>query len=109
MDLDPPPRPFLACLAVARADEEAPEPALEAVGLAKCGDVPPGGDERLLRGVPGPLAVVEDQQGDGVEPVDRLTRQLAERIVIARHRLQDQVPPHRASGIGATHSVALTG
>ena len=95
--LDRPPRSSPLGLAIARADEQAVEPGLEAVGVTQRRDVAPGGDERLLGGVLGPLIVAQDQTGDGVEPADREARQLRERLVIARHRPSDQVPPHRAS------------
>jgi hypothetical protein len=84
-----------ACLAVARVHEESSQPRLEAVGVAEGGDVAPGQDERLLGRVVGPVAIGQDQPGDAEELVDREARKLAERLVIARHRPLDQVPPHR--------------
>ena len=73
------------------------QPGVEAVGIAERGEVAPGGDERLLGGVLGPMVVPQDQTGDGIEPADRGARQLRERPVIACHRPFDQVPMHRAS------------
>ena len=57
----------------------------------------PGGDERLLRGVLGPIAVPQDESGDGVELVDREAFKLRERLLIARHRSLHEIPLHRDS------------
>ena len=45
---------------IAGTHDEPVQPRVEPVGVAQPADVPPGGDERLLDGVLGALAVVED-------------------------------------------------
>ena len=73
------------------------QPGLEAVGVTQAPDVAPGGDERLLRGVLGPVTVPEDEMRGGVEPVDPAASQLREGLSIARHRSLDEIPLHRDS------------
>ena len=50
---------MLACLAIARVDEQPSDPGLELVGVPQALEVSPGGEQRLLRRVLG-LGVVSD-------------------------------------------------
>ena len=72
-------RPFR--FLVAGVDEQSSQPGIEAIGVTQGGDVTPREDERLLRGVLGPISVGEDEPGDGVELVDREADKLRERLV----------------------------
>ena len=58
-----------AGLRVARVDEQALEPGVEAVRIAEAGQLSPGDHQRLLHGVLGPSDIPEDPLGDRHEPV----------------------------------------
>jgi hypothetical protein len=55
-------------------DDEAMEPGLEPLVVAKRREVPPGADQRLLHCVLRPVAVAQDPVGEGVAAVDVLRR-----------------------------------
>ena len=59
------------------------DPALEAIRIAKRGQVPPGSDETLLDRVPRELVVPEDQSGSRIQPRDEREGQHGEGIAIA--------------------------
>jgi hypothetical protein len=100
---------LLACLAIARVDEQAPQPRLEAVGIAQAAQIAPGGEQRLLGRILGPFAVPEDESRDGVEPVDPEASQLRERLSIPHHRSLHEVPLHRDSALGGPADLAVLG
>ena len=97
MDLHAPPPSTAARFAIARVDQQAMEPGLEAVGVAQASQTSPGGHEGFLCGVLGSAVISQDQPGHDVEPIDRDARQLSERVVIARHRPFHEIPLHRGS------------
>ena len=88
--------PVTARLAIARVDEQAAKPDLEAVGVTSA-PMPARHHQGILDGIVRSLLVMEDQPGDDIEPVDREACQVRERLVIVCHRPLDQVPLHRAS------------
>jgi len=82
LDLDGSPTPDPR-LIDAGSDDEAMEPGVEPVGVAKSRQVPPGPDQRLLDRVPRELAVPKDQPGSRVEPRDCAGGELSEGVMIA--------------------------
>ena len=107
LDFETPPPASFASFAIARIDEQAVKPRLEAIGIPQAVEAPPGRDKRVLRSVLGSRVVAEDQPGDDVEPADRDARQLTERVVIARHRPLNEIPLHPGLQLGAASVVAL--
>ena len=57
-------------LVVAGADEQPPQPGVEAVVVSQAREVAPGSDERLLHRVLRSRAVAQHERGSGVEPID---------------------------------------
>ncbi len=51
------------------------EPGLEPLGLAQCRQIPPGAEQRLLRGILRTVAITKDPVGEGVAAIDVLRRQ----------------------------------
>src|SRR4029078_10561136 len=80
-------------LAIDAADEDAMQPGVEAIRVAKAAQVAPGDDERLLDRVVGEVAVVEHQLGNVEEAADRGGRELGERGPIASPCPLDPVQP----------------
>ena len=74
----------------AGADDEAAEPALEAIRIAEGGQVPPGSDEALLDRVSRELVVPEDQSGSRIQPRDERAGQHGEGVMIAPLRSLDE-------------------
>ena len=75
--------PLASGLPVAGADDEATEPGVDAIDVAKAADVPPGGDQGLLDGIVGAIAVAQDQAGDGIQSADRPVDEHGEGVMIA--------------------------
>ena len=74
----------------AGTDDETSEPALEAIRIAKRGQVPPGSDETLLDRVSRELVVPEDQSGSRIQPRDERAGQHGEGVMIAPLRSLDE-------------------
>ena len=70
-------------LGVARVDEEATQPGLEAGRVAEGGQAPPGRDEGALQGILGEVGVAQDPRGDRVHPVAGQLDQRRECLSIA--------------------------
>ena len=62
-------------LHVAGVNDETMEPGLEPLGIAQRRQIPPGAEQRLLRGVLRTIAITEDPVGEGVAAIDVLRRQ----------------------------------
>ena len=62
-------------LHVAGVDDEPMEPGLEPLGVAQRRQVPPGAEQRLLRGILRTVAITKDPVGEGVAAIDVLRRQ----------------------------------
>ena len=75
--------PEPARLIDAGAVEQPVEPGVEAIGVAQCGQVTPGADERLLDGVLGLVGIAQDEPGGGVQPEDRGAGERGEGVMIA--------------------------
>ena len=76
---------------VARVDEEALEPGVEAVRIAEAGQLTPGDHQRLLHGILGPSDVPEDPLGDRHEPVAMRPGQDGERLPVPALGLLDEI------------------
>jgi hypothetical protein len=91
-------------------DDEAMEPGVEPVGVAKSRQVTPGTDERFLDGIARELTVPEDQPGSRVQPRKTVIEQLREGGMLASTCSLDEVSlVHGRLGSigGATMAVAL--
>ena len=80
-----------ARLRVARVDEEALEPGVEAVRIAETGQLTPGDHQRLLHGILGPSDVPEDPLGDRHQPVTMRPGQDGECLPVPALGLLDEV------------------
>ena len=79
--------------------DEAMEPGVEAVGIAKSRQVPPGSDESVLDRVACELRVPEDEAGHLVQPHDGRAGELGEGVMIAlRCSLDETSLVHLALG-----------
>lgn len=67
----------------ARMHDELAEPGIEAIGIAKGGQVAPGSDESVLHGIACELRISQDQPGGAIEACDGGAGQLRERIMVA--------------------------
>ena len=76
---------------VARVDEKALQPGVEAVRIAEAGQLTPGDHQRLLHGVLGPSDVPEDPLGDRHEPVAMRPGQDGECLPVAALGLLDEI------------------
>ena len=76
-------RPAPPQLVVAGMHQEAVEPGVEPVGIAKGPEIPPGLGERLLDGVLGLVGIAQDQPGGAIEPADRGEGERVEGVEIA--------------------------
>jgi hypothetical protein len=70
--------------------EESLQPGVEAVRIAKTGQVAPGADHGLLDGVARELPVAEDQTGGRVQPRETHVEELGEGLMIASPRPFDE-------------------
>ena len=89
-------------------DRDPLEPRVEAIGLAQVPDLPPRGDERLLRGVAGIGLVAQDGEGQSVHGIGPGAHDLLERVEVAVAgpvgdrpvgRGADRLPPEARSTI----------
>ena len=71
VDLHAPPPSTAARFAIARVDQQAMEPRLEAIGVTQAGQASQGGHEGFLSGVLGSAVISQDESGHNVEPIDR--------------------------------------
>ena len=62
-------------LHVAGVNDETMEPGLEPLRIAQRRQIPPGADQRLLRGILRTVAVTEDAVREGEAAIDVLRRQ----------------------------------
>ena len=91
------------------AGDEAAEPGLEAIRIAKRRQVPPGPDESLLDRVSRELGVPEDQAGGRVQPRDERAGEHGEGVMIASLRSLDELSlVHGSPFVPARCSYALT-
>ena len=97
MNFDGLPPAAPARFAIARVDEQAVEPWPEPIGISQAGQPAPGSHQSFLGCLLGLSVVTKDQAGNGMEPSDLGACQLFERVVIARHRLYNEIPLHRVS------------
>src|SRR4051812_48771444 len=82
LDLDRP-AAAPAYLVEAGVHEEATQPRVEPIGIAKSRQIPPGPNEAILDGVLRPIGIAEDQPRGGVQSTDRGARQDREGVMIA--------------------------
>jgi hypothetical protein len=98
------PEAAMPSLAVAGPDEEPVEPGVERRRVSQLGQVPPRSQERLLDGVLGEVRPAEDALRDGVQPVDRGSRELVEGVPVAalrtNHEFRAQPSPPLACRSG---------
>jgi hypothetical protein len=107
LQLDPA-TPSPSKLVLAGPDEEAIQPAVEALRIPQAPEVDPGANERILHGIARELAVSEDEPGRGVQAVDGRAGEDRERVVVAALRARHQVSLHAAHLlVVATPMVAL--
>ena len=86
--------PVPTCLAVAGTDDEAMEPAIEALRIAHRPDVEPGRDQRLLDRVSGGIVASQDQAGRPMQTVERLGGQGREGVLVAGRGPEDEISLH---------------
>jgi hypothetical protein len=67
-------------------DEQPPRPRLEALAVAEPWQLPPGVDEGILDGVLRVVRVVQDEAGDGMEPIEPIVDEAGEGVMVAGHR-----------------------
>ena len=91
--------PLLLRELVAGAHGQAVEPGLPRVGVTQGVHVLPGQDERVLHGVLGAVAVAQDEGGDGIQPGDRSSRQVGERLEVTRPRSFHELSLHVATDV----------
>jgi len=88
--------------------DQAMQPGLEPVGIAKSRQIAPGADERLLDRIARELRVPKDQSGGGVQPRKGRVDQAGEGIRIAPPRALDELSlVHSRLDCGATTAVAF--
>ena len=80
-----------ARLGVARIDQEALQPGVEAVRIAEAGQFTPGDHQRLLHGILGPSDIPEDPLRDRHQPVAVRSGQDGERLPVTTLRLLDEI------------------
>jgi hypothetical protein len=76
---------------IARIDEEALQPGVEAVRIAEAGQLTPGDHQRLLHGILGPSDIPEDPLRDRHEPVAMRSRQDGECLPVTALRLLHEI------------------
>ena len=102
------PTSALACLHVARMDEEPVGPALEPRGVSKVGQVAPGAEHGLLHRVLGQGRIPQDPLGHTEEAIGDAVDDLGEGPLVPSHRAADDLGVHGPSTGGATLVGALT-
>ena len=103
LDLDRP-SPASPQLVVAGVREEAVEPGVKPIRIAKTGKIPPGASECLLDGVLRSIGITQDQTGCGVQASDRGACERVEGVMIAPSCSFHEFPlDHDALGNGADH------
>jgi hypothetical protein len=86
---------LMGCLRETRAHDQAVKPGVESVRVAESGQVAPGGHQRVLDGILGPIDVAEDPLSDGVETVAADPDQIGKRLLITIPCRLDEIPFHR--------------
>jgi hypothetical protein len=81
--------------------EEPVEPSVEAINVAKSGQVPPAPDERLLDGVLCSIGISKDETGRGIQPADRGACQHGEGVMIAFPGSLHEFPLHASPSASA--------
>ena len=79
---------------VAGMNEDPVDPRLEALGIPKARDPPPGEDKGVLQRVLGSARVTQDSEGHGEERVADLVHQDGKRLAVAPTGLLDEVSIH---------------
>ncbi|HSL34359.1 MAG TPA: hypothetical protein VK871_11960 [Candidatus Limnocylindrales bacterium] len=77
-----------------RVDEDAVEPAVEAVDVPELRQLAPATDERLLDRVFGEVVVPQDEPSDRQEAIDLTGRKPPEGVSVAVPRSLDEISPH---------------
>jgi hypothetical protein len=88
----------------AGVDDEAMEPGVEAVRIAKAREMPPGSDVAFLDRVACELRVPEDEAGCRVQPHDGRVHELGEGLMIAPLRSLDEKSLVHAN-LGSMHGI----
>jgi len=88
-----------ASLVEAGSHDEASQPGVEPIGVAKGRKIPPGAYEGVLHSVFRPFGIPEDQPSDGVQSSDRGTCQGREGVMIAPLRPLHEIALHVPLGI----------
>ena len=97
-------------LVEAGIDSQSMQPGIEAVGVPKAREVPPGSDQPILDRVACKLGVPEDESGGSVQPHDGRASKLREGVMIASPRpLHEPSLVHGRLASGTAGPVALTG
>ena len=96
-DLRRPLAPLATGLTMAGPDKDAVKPGLESIGLPKCGEISPSGDECVLSDVGGTVRVADDQLGNAVQPTDLPLGELVERGRITGHCAFHELSIHSRS------------
>jgi hypothetical protein len=89
--------PIGSRLAIAGPDHETTEPRIDSLRVAEPANIAPGGDERLLDGIVGPIVVSKNQGGDCIQSADRPVDEHGEGVMIALPRPLRQVSLHVAT------------
>ena len=97
--------PGLPYLGVARTDEQAVGPRVEACGIAKLWEVSPDGEQRLLRRIVGEVGVAKDPVSDGMQPVTDDDGKARERPFVTVLRLHDQLGGFHAAPVMSARPV----
>jgi hypothetical protein len=106
LDIDPMPSDSPR-LIDAGTDEQPVEPRVEAIGIAKRGQIAPGADEGILNRVLRLFGVPKDEPGGGIQPGDRGACQLGEGVMIASPRSLHEVSLHHAPRRRRGHPTTL--
>jgi hypothetical protein len=75
-------------------DNQALEPGVKALGFPEVGQVAPGSEERLLRGVFGALLVAQDPEGERVALARMRDHERGERVLVAAPRSLNEILLH---------------
>lgn len=108
-DLDDPSPAISFGESVTRADQQAMEPGLEAIGVAQPGNVAPSLDERLLDCVLGAIRIAQDQPSRCVQSGDDFPDNEPESFPISSLRSPHEFVVHLLDPLPTTQLVASQG
>ena len=94
-------------LSMTSPHEQSIQPGVDRFRSAQPTDVSPGLDERFLGSVFGSVTIAKDQEGDRIQPADRLRDERIEGVMIALPRADRDVSLHRSPS-SARSGAALT-